>query len=80
MIDNRTINTTSYEGYIMDSYIKKHQLKSIFIDENNNDYVEEDLEVRVDYWSFAAGIIKRGHGTVTPLYYDKLYWVMKAPG
>ena len=52
MVDNKTIDRTTYEGFLMDTFIRKNQLKPTFVHEDNDDYVVEDLDVRVHLWGF----------------------------
>ena len=74
MFDNKTINSTMYEGFIMDSFIKKHQANPTFVDEDNDDFVEDDLEVRVEFREF-----RPGRYLSFPLYFHQVNFVMKAP-
>ena len=47
MVDNKTIDSRSYEGFIMDSYISKNQLKPTFFHKDNDYYAVEDRDVEV---------------------------------
>ena len=72
MIDERTINTESYEGFIMDSFIKKNEIKPTF-----TNYYGDILVERCEYTPDNEGCY---YGIpVFPLYYDQKYWEMKAP-
>ena len=52
MIDNKTIDSTTYEGFVMDSFIRKNQLQPTFVDEGEHIDPQEWRPLKLE-WNVA---------------------------
>ena len=75
LVDKITIDSSTYHGFLMDTYIKGNQIKPTFHHADHVHFEAQDIDVLVLKLDFEPG----GH-YVFPLHYEKKFWVMKAPG